>query len=217
MENRNSKRLKHHILIAALTSGLLFITYAAVPGNDKKYLWSMATAYTSIVLLGITLVLGPVNILAKWNNPISSDLRRDFGIWSAIIGLIHVIIGIQVHMGNAWLYFFKAIKDEDAFKFRGDLFGAANYAGLLAAIILLLLLLLSNDLSLRVLKPSRWKSLQRWSYFLFCLTLAHGIMYQVIEKRILTFVLVFTMLIAIPVIIQLLGLLAYNRKPNGLK
>jgi methionine sulfoxide reductase heme-binding subunit len=211
METRSSKRLKHHLLITALTGTLLFIFYVAVPGNDKKYLWSMATAYASIVLLGITMILGPLNVITNRNNPISSDLRRDFGIWSAVVGLVHVIIGIQVHMGNAWLYFFKAVTGENAFKFRADLFGAANYAGLCAAVLLFLLLLLSNDLSMRILKTSRWKGFQRWSYFLFCLTIAHGILYQVIEKRILAFVITFIIILLIPLIFQLLGFLAYRQ------
>ncbi|MBA4159583.1 MAG: hypothetical protein H0X65_19215, partial [Gemmatimonadetes bacterium] len=46
-----------------------------------------------------------------------------------------------------------------------------------------LLLALSNDLSLRLLKAGRWKTLQRWNYALFALTVVHGIAYQVIEDR----------------------------------
>lgn len=49
--------------------------------------------------------------------------------------------------------------------------------------LFLMLLAISNDLSLRVLKTKRWKSLQRWTYAAFVLTAAHGIAYQLIEKR----------------------------------
>jgi len=42
----------------------------------------MATAYTSVILLGITLILGTLNILKNENNPVSSDLRRDrYIVW----------------------------------------------------------------------------------------------------------------------------------------
>jgi methionine sulfoxide reductase heme-binding subunit len=199
---RNGIRVKHHSILFVGTALLLWILYTFVPGDDKKYLWSMATAYTSIILLGATLILGPLNILNNKNNPVSSDLRRDIGIWCGLTGIAHVIIGIQVHMGNIWLYFFKAVEGEESFKFRGDLFGAANYAGLVAALILLTLLLLSNDLSLRVLKPGKWKRFQQFIYLFFILTLAHGIMYQVIENRILIFILAFACLMVIPLTMQ---------------
>jgi sulfoxide reductase heme-binding subunit YedZ len=211
MNRRTADRIKNHSLIIGLSAGLLFLFYAAVPGDDKKYLWSMATAYTSVVLLGITLIIGPINILKRRNNPTSSDLRRDFGIWSAFVGIAHVIVGIQVHMGNIWLYFFKSVKDNDAFKLRSDLFGAANYTGLGAALILVVLLLLSNDISLQVLKPVKWKRLQQLSYLLFALTLAHGIMYQVIEKRMRVLITVFAVTMTVPLLIQLRGVIARRK------
>ncbi|MBA4054240.1 MAG: hypothetical protein C0490_05975 [Marivirga sp.] len=202
---RNDTRIRHHVALFVVTALLLSVIYTFVPGDDKKYLWSMATAYTSVVLLGITLILGPLNVLNRRNNPVSSDLRRDIGIWCGLTGIAHVIIGIQVHMGNIWLYFFKAVQGKDSFRLRGDLFGAANYAGLIAGIILLVLLVLSNDLSLKFLKPAKWKNLQRLSYIFFILTLVHGIMYQVIEKRIPAFIIVLACLMLFPFIIQVKG------------
>ncbi len=206
------RRLKHHALLLFVTSFLLLTVYTIVPGNDKKYLWSMATAYTSVILLAMTLIIGPLNLVRGKLNPISTDLRRDIGIWCAATGLVHVVIGIQVHMGNIWLYFFKAVEGVDSFKFRNDLFGYANYAGLLAGLILLLLLLLSNDLSLNILKSKRWKSLQQTIYLMFVLTVAHGIMFQVIEKRKVGLVVLFVVLVIIPLIIQIKGLQAFKNK-----
>ena len=205
-------RLKHHVLLLSATSLLLLTVYIIVPGDDKKYLWSMATAYTSFILLAITLMIGPLNHVRGKLNPISTDLRRDIGIWCAATGLAHVIVRIQVHMGNIWLYFFKAVEGVDSFKLRNDLFGYANYAGLLAGLILSLLLLLSNDLSLNILKSKRWKSLQQTIYLLFVLTLAHGIMFQVIEKRKTALVILFGVVILIPVIMQIKGFQAFQRK-----
>ena len=205
-------RLKHHALLLLATSLLLLTVYIIVPGDDKKYLWSMATAYTSIILLAVTLMIGPLNLIRGKLNPVSTDLRRDIGIWCAATGLAHVIVGIQVHMGNIWLYFFKAVEGVDSFKLRNDFFGYANYAGLLAGLILLLLLLLSNDLSLNILKSKRWKSFQQTIYLLFVLTLAHGVMFQVIEKRKMPLVILFGVLILIPMIIQIKGFQAFQRK-----
>ncbi len=165
----------------------------------------MSTGYVSIILLGITLLIGPINIYTKRPNPMSSDLRRDVGIWCGLTGLAHVVIGIQVHMGNIWLYFFKEIQGDDGYKFRGDLFGFSNYAGLIAGLIVVILLLLSNDVSLQWLRPKRWKSIQRWNYILFALVLAHAVMYQIIEKRIPVIVVLFSTIMVLPVIGQSVG------------
>jgi len=114
-------------------------------------------------------------------------------------------------MGNIWLYFFKAVEGDNSFKLRDDLFGAANYTGLLAAAILLILLLLSNDLSLRILKTVKWKRFQQFSYLLFLLTVAHAIMYQIIEKRIPPFVVALVLLSLMPMVVQIRGYVAVSR------
>lgn len=209
---RFQKRLKHHLLLAVATAILLALFYKRVPGDDKKYLWSMATAYTSIVLLAATLIIGPLNIIRRITNPVSTDLRRDIGIWCAFLGIAHVIVGIQVHMGNIWLYFVKAVEGKEKLALRNDLFGFANYTGLIGTLILILLLGLSNDISLNVLKSKRWKSLQRWSYAAFVLILAHGIMYQVIENRITAFIIVFSMIVMIPIVLQLKGFADHRKQ-----
>jgi sulfoxide reductase heme-binding subunit YedZ len=202
---RFKRRLVHHGGLIAVSTALLLLFYGLVPGDDPKYLWSMATGYTSLILAGITLSIGPLNVIGKRRNPVSSDLRRDVGIWSGFVGIAHIVIGIQVHMGNIWLYFFKSVEGENAFVFRADLFGAANYTGLIAGLILLVLLVISNDLSLNLLRPSRWKTVQQFSYLFFVLTVAHSFMYQIIEKRMQTLVGVLIILTLIPVILQLKG------------
>lgn len=198
-------RTKHHTILLAITCVLLLVFVVSVPGDDRMYLWSMATGYVSIILLAVTLLIGPINIYAKKHNPLSSDLRRDAGIWCGLVGLAHIVIGIQVHMGNIWLYFFKAIEGEDRFVFRQDIFGSANYVGLFAGLILLVLLVLSNDVSLEWLKAKHWKNLQRLNYMLFLLIVIHGILYQIIEKRTATIVLIFVIIMLIPLVGQSTG------------
>lgn len=204
-------RAKHHAILLIITGALLFIVIKSIPGDDLKYLWSMGTGYVSIMLLAITLLIGPINVYAKRLNPVSTDLRRDVGIWSGFTGLAHVVIGSQVHMGNIWLYFFKAVQGDDSYKLRGDLFGFSNYTGLIAGLILVVLLALSNDISLKWLKSKQWKSIQRWNYLLFALILTHGIMYQVVEKRIAAIIILFSVIMLLPVIGQSIGF-AITRK-----
>lgn len=205
VNTRLKARIVNHAIIIAGSAAALWAAVMLIDSEDLKFRWSMATGYVSIILLGLSLVIGPYNVYTKRLNPMSSDIRRDVGIWCGVIGLAHVIIGIQVHMGNIWLYFFKRVEGEGAFKLRADLFGAANYFGLAATVILLILLLLSNDLSLKLLKPSRWKMFQRWNYILFLTVLIHAVMYQSIENRMLPVVTVFCIIMIIPVIGQVVG------------
>ena len=155
--NRSSRRGYHYGLLMLLSGLLLVGLYYAVESPDAKYKWSMSRAYVSLLLLGATLLTGPLNVLRRQRNPVSTDLRRDLGIWSGIVGLAHVAIGWQVHMGNMLLYFFEEDKATKALSLRADLFGFANYVGLAGGPILVMLLALSNDLSLRKLKAPRWK------------------------------------------------------------
>jgi sulfoxide reductase heme-binding subunit YedZ len=212
MTARLKERIGNHTLTAVGSVVLFALFYFLVPGTDKTYLCSMATGYTSLILLSITLVIGPVNIIRGKINPISTDIRRDVGIWCGLIGIAHVVVGIQVHMGNIWLYFVNAVDGADAYMLRGDLFGFANYTGLLGALVLVLLLLLSNDLSLRMLKSRRWKNLQRWSYAGFILILIHGAMYQIVEKRIAILIFIFATIVIIPMLFQLRGFQRIQKK-----
>lgn len=204
-------RAKHHAILLISAGALLFILVKSIPGDDLMYLWSMGTGYVSIILLAATLLIGPLNIYTKRLNPVSTDLRRDMGIWCGLTGLAHLVIGIQVHMGNIWLYFFKAVQGDDSYKLRSDLFGFSNYTGLIAGLILLVLLVLSNDISLKWLRSKQWKSIQRWNYFLFAFVLAHGIMYQIIEKRIVVIIFLFSVIMLLPLIGQSIGF-TMNRK-----
>lgn len=165
----------------------------------------MSTAYIATALLVITLLIGPFTRLRGRKPAISSDLRRDIGIWCAVIGIVHVITGIQIHMGNPFLYFFIKKGFPEHLILRKDSFGFANYTGLLATLFLLFLALISNDLSLRKLGSNRWKSLQRWNYILVVLVFAHAFIYQAILKRALPYVLVLIFTAIILVFYQTAG------------
>ncbi|SMB94483.1 sulfoxide reductase heme-binding subunit YedZ [Hymenobacter roseosalivarius DSM 11622] len=208
-DSRISNRFFHHGVLVLFNILLLGGLYFAVESPDVKYKWSMSTAYVSLLLLGATLLTGPLNILRRQRNPVSTDLRRDIGIWSGIVGLAHVAIGWQVHMGNMLLYFFEEDKLTKELSLRADLFGFANYTGLAGGIILVLLLALSNDLSLRKLKAPRWKYWQRWNYLFYVLVVVHGVSYQVIESRKLPYPLLLAALILPVLVIQFRGFSHY--------
>jgi sulfoxide reductase heme-binding subunit YedZ len=151
-QTRQTRRLvQHHLPLAFATIAAVAVLYSTRPYRDWISRASFATAYPALVLLAITLWIGPWNLLRARRTPVSTDLRRDIGIWAAIVGLTHAIVGQCVHLrGRPWLYY---VYDNSGhlLPFRHDLFGWANYTGLFGSLILLALVATSNDLALRAL------------------------------------------------------------------
>lgn len=201
-------RINRHLVLAALAAAGTALIYLATAPPDLRHRLSMATAYCSLLFLGITLSLGPWNALRRRPNPVSFDLRRDVGIWAGLLAILHTGIGLTVHLrGRMWMYF---LKERHPLKLQTGLFGSANDVGLLSALLFLMLLAISNDLSLRAMGLQRWKSFQRWTYVAVGLAVAHGILFQLVEKRHLPWVIFFAALSIFIIVIQLAGV-AYVR------
>ena len=202
-----SRRLLRHSALAAITVVLLGVVYAGVPTDFILRRWNLATAYVGLGLMALSLLIGPWNLLRGRANPVSQDVRRDVGIWAALLGVAHTLIGLQIHMiGQSRLvYFFFPAGEAHRLPIRSDGFGFANYTGLGSTLILLLLLALSNDVALRRLGTGRWKSLQRWNYTGFALMTLHAIAYQVMEKRVVPVIVVFAGVIVVVLATQLAG------------
>jgi len=207
--NRRTLRqrlLYQHLPLAVASASCCLLVFALVKSKYLPFRLSMATAYTSALLLGVTLVLGVLKVLRGEISPVSTDWRRDAGIWAALFGVVHVVIGLQVHApGRMWTYFVYPAEQAHLFPLRLDSFGWANHLGLLAGLLLVLLLLLSNDWSLTRLGARRWKRLQRWNYAVFGLVLTHGMLYQVLEKRIVGWVITFAVLSLLSIVLQVAG------------
>jgi methionine sulfoxide reductase heme-binding subunit len=176
-----TRRLLRHVTIfvaSAFCGGALWLV---IPTRDNLFRWSVTSAYVSLVLLAVTLVVGPVNVIRRRPNPVSTDLRRDLGIWSGVTALVHVVAGLQVHLrGHMWQYF---LTPDLPHLPRHDAFGLSNYSGLAAAGLLVLLLTISSDRALGRLGTNTWKRVQRWAYAAGGLVVVHGALYQFIEKR----------------------------------
>ena len=200
-----TRRVARNLGILALALGVhLAVATATSHSTQVMFRLSMATGYTSVVLIAWALLIGPWRVLRGRRAPVSTDLRRDVGIWGALFGVAHVVTGLQVHLGDPIKYF---VYRDDAHRVpvRLDLFGFANWSGLAATLVLLLLLAISNDLSLRALGNRRWKRWQRWTYWLGALVVAHGLAYQWIEKGNGGWVYAFVAVVALVVVVQLVG------------
>jgi sulfoxide reductase heme-binding subunit YedZ len=210
---RLKRRLwRHHLLLAFAAIGSGVLLYITRPYPDIVTRLSFASAYPALILIALTLMIGPMELLSGKRLAASIDLRRDIGIWAGLVGVFHAVIGQCVHLrGRPWLYYiYEKWREKHVQPFRHDVFGFANYTGLIAALILLALLVTSNDLSLRKLTTPGWKQLQRWNYGIFALTAIHTWAYQVgIESPQILFISLATLAIAVACLFQLMG---YRRR-----
>ncbi|MEO5798622.1 MAG: ferric reductase-like transmembrane domain-containing protein [Gemmatimonadales bacterium] len=201
----SQRRAVRHLVLAGGSGATVLGAAFLLPGPLNERL-SLGSAYVALALLVVTLALGPLNVLRGRPNPVSFNLRRDFGIWSAVLGLGHTALGLTVHFGGRLRMYFLAPPDSRGFLgLRADPFGLANHTGLLAALLLLLLALISNDLSLRSLGTARWRWIQRWAYLILAFTLFHGAAYQLLEKQRAGLVLVFVLAAALVLALQWRG------------
>ena len=175
-----SRLWRHHLPLALLSAAACGILYVTRPYPDVITRLSFATAWPALALLAATLIIGPWRTLQGKAPILSQDLRRDIGIWGGSLGVLHAVIGNCEHLrGRPWLYYVYENMDEHLVPLRHDIFGLSNFTGLFAALILLLLLATSNDASLRKYGGAGWKSLQRWNYACFGLTVCHTFGYLI--------------------------------------
>lgn len=226
--SRWQQRLKTHLFLVVASAAVFWLLYEASPvvyrwytaeprtlqhADDVLARVSLASAYLALLWLCLTLSIGAWNILRKGRSPLHLDIRRDVAIWAGTAGVIHGIVGVMVHYrGKGWFYYFlyPPSKPHD-FPIRYDLFGFSNHTGLIAWLVCLLLLLLSSDLALRKVGAKRWKSLQRWNYTLFGFVALHSVLYQIVERRPFPFVLLFAVLVAWTVGLQVAGFVRFRR------
>ena len=197
--------LRHHLPLFVASSAATAALYFTRPYPDIISRASFATAYPALALLAAALILGPLNLLRRRPNPVSSDLRRDLGIWAGVLSILHAAVGQCVHLrGRPWLYYVYG-PTEHHHGLRHDLFGAANFTGLAATLVLVALIATSNDLSLRRLGAARWKQLQRWNYAAFALIAIHAFAYQGVETQKAPYVATAIACVAVALVFQFLG------------
>ncbi len=197
-------RFRNQMLLAATASALVATIFVLLNADRLDGL-SKATAYVGLLYLAITLIIGPLNILRGAPNPVSTFLRRDFGIVAGVLALLHTVVGLQVHMRGDFVQYFFYRTPGGIGSMRFDIFGVANHLGLIASLIIFILLCISNNLSIRRLGPTGWKRIQSWNYIAAVLVVAHGLLYQLIERRMFAFVAYVLGVAAIPAVIQFLG------------
>jgi methionine sulfoxide reductase heme-binding subunit len=198
--------LRHHLPLFVLSGVSVAALYFTRPYPDVISRASFATAYPALALLAATLLVGPWKVLRRTANPVSSDLRRDIGIWAGILGVVHAGVGQCVHLrGRPWLYYVYG-PGEHHHGMRHDLFGLANYTGAVGTLLLIALLATSNDLSLRRFGALKWKQLQRWNYEVFALVAVHSFAFQGVETQKIQWVITVAACVGSAAVLQIAGI-----------
>jgi sulfoxide reductase heme-binding subunit YedZ len=201
------RRGRRSLVIAAISAVLMLVVFRlATDKNTWAFRASMATGYASMALMAWALIIGPRRVRRGGAAVTSIDVRRDVGIWSAVLAAAHVLTGLEVHMQGMWRYYFVwRSREGHVLPLRTDGFGIANWTGLAAMALLVVLVAISNDRSLRSLGAARWKRLQRLTYVAATLTALHGFAFQLMDRRSLPFVAVMLAVVLAVLVFQLQG------------
>lgn len=180
--------------------------------------FTVATGYLGVGFLALTLLLGPANLLLRRRNPVSSYLRRDVGIWTAIFSVVHVISAVLMHVSHgsgvisSFVHFFVG---QDGTPLTNS-FGIGNWTGLAALVIVLGLLVTSSDFALRKLTARPWKWLQRLTYALFALVIVHAFFYGALLRMTSPFTFLLVLSVTAVVVGQASGFWLWRRRYSGI-
>src|SRR6266540_7056102 len=203
------RMLVHHVPLAAVSTAACVVLVQVAGRGFAIGRLASPTGDVALVLLSVTLLIGPVNLMLRRRNPTNSYLRRDVGTWTAIWSVVHVVVGFQGHTAGAFGFvdYFVA----DGRPLTND-FGMGNWTGLAATVVVVLLLVLSTDRYMRELKSRRWKDLQRLNYTLFALVVLHAIYYGALRQMTSPFTRVLIGTVTTVLVGQAVGIWLWRRR-----
>jgi len=180
----SGSRLRLHILLAFVNLSILATVWVVVDPAEALDRLSLVSAYLFLLLISFVLLVGPVRAVRTGRVTINHTLRRDVAIWSALMGLVHLVAGAAESMTPVYLEAFvtHAVNPPSA-TMREAFFFWSAIVGFIIGLLLLVLLALSNNWSMTLIGQRWWKRLHRLSYIIFALTILHGLGFQVLESR----------------------------------
>jgi DMSO/TMAO reductase YedYZ heme-binding membrane subunit len=208
--NLINPRLKNHITLFAVSVVSLGSAVFSGPGAADRL--SIVSAYICLLLLGLALLIGPMTVLRTGRLPGNLYIRRDTGIWAALMGLLHFYLANVLSMNYEYLGIYvenSALPPSAAV--RSSLYTWGTIFGYVIALLFIVLLVLSSDRMIRKVGLKWWKRIQRISYLGFILTCLHAFAFQVIEARPLLWVLVVLVITMVIIAGQYMGIRAVRR------
>jgi sulfoxide reductase heme-binding subunit YedZ len=179
-----SQRIKRHLLLLLAMGLLLVASVLQLPYDTPWERISVGSAWLCVLLMCAALLIGPLRRMRGELSPNNIHLRRDLGIWAALLSFLHFYAGNVIAMNPVYIEAFvrgPAVLTMQAL--RNQLFALGSIVGLIVAIIFIVLLAISSDRALRWIKPERWKKIQRSAHVALWLTVLHGIAFQLLEAR----------------------------------
>lgn len=177
-------RWLRHLALAAVDVIALSIAWLAGDAVTAADRISIVSAYLCLALLCAALLIGPVRAIRTGQPCLNHLVRRDIGIWAAIIGFVHFALALALSMNFEYMDAFVNAEGLSLTRdLRYRLYSLGNISGFLVGVFFLLLLLLSNNRSLSLLGTRWWKRLQRLSYLALAATIFHAVSFQVLESR----------------------------------
>ena len=143
--------------------------------DPEMRLWR-AIGDGSFMLLFLTLFLGPAS--RHWRPMVRLlPWRREFGIWFAVLALVHTLLVLDGWVRWDWMRFF-------GYEFVAQLgrqarlepgFGLSNLMGIVAAAVALPLMFTSSNWAVKRLGSRSWKWLHYGAYTVFYLVALHSL------------------------------------------
>ncbi len=160
------------VVIFALLATALFL-YSRAEWSPM-HRWNRAIGDVSLVLIALAMMLGPLSRLWRGAARVL-PYRRELGIYAVLLAFVHatIILFGWVELDLMRLFGFEFHPGLQRYVMVSHGFALANILGLLGLIYGLVLGLTSNDASLRLLGSNIWKFVQRGTYVLWWLSVAH--------------------------------------------
>jgi sulfoxide reductase heme-binding subunit YedZ len=168
------RQRRRHAIVALVALALTYIFWMSRPEWSPMHAGNRALADASLVLLAVTLAIGPLTRIwapAAWLLP----WRRETGIWTVVYGVAHTIVILDgwVEWDLVRLFGFLRHPQADEYVMVLHGFGLGNVLGLIALAYGIVLAATSNDRAQRFLGGRAWKFLQQGAYTLWLLVVAH--------------------------------------------
>lgn len=161
-------------LLALVVMGLVLSFSAIHAGWSPMHRWNRAIGDASLVLIAVSVGIGPLARLWRPAMPLI-PFRREMGIHGCLLAVVHAVIILVgwVEWDLMRLFGFEWHPDLLTYVMLQHGFGFANAIGIAALIFAPLLAATSSDAAMRRLGNSGWKFLQMGVLPLWWLTVAH--------------------------------------------
>lgn len=168
------RQRRRHAIVALVALALAYLFWMSRSEWSPMHAGNRALADASLVLLAVTLAIGP---FARIWVPATRLLpwRREAGIWTVVYGAAHTIVILDgwVEWDLVRLFGFLRHPESNTYVMVLHGFGLGNVLGLIALAYGIVLAATSNDRAQRFLGGPAWKFLQQGAYTLWVLVIAH--------------------------------------------